>query len=232
MVSLDQLAREAVSVTSRREIRKLAPQRILSVNDTLNAAMALFLRDLSKGALDYVGTYQAFHCLPKAERVYAAYRDAAAKGFAPGQEYDLIDEFAAQLGVRGWYVWQPDSGAMSDEANSADAAPAPASPSRKINSPAAMMLLVAALVRLDGRSAENIREIATEAALKGTTGLNLDSAEKVHAISAFGNERFSGMELLCLMQAAFQKLNPGTDVGADFSEIWPAAQMMHAARKR
>jgi len=37
---------------------------------------------------------------------------------------------------------------------------------------------------------------------------------------------------LCLMHASFQKINPGSDVGVDFSEIWPAAQTMHAARKR
>jgi Flp pilus assembly protein TadD len=232
LISLDQLAREAMSVTSHREIRKVTPERIQSVNDTLNAAMALFLRDFSNGALNYVGAYKPFHCLPKAERLYAAYQAAAAKGFAPGQEYDLIDEFAAQLGVRGWYVWQPDTGAMGDPVNSADAAQAPSSPAKTINSPAAMMFLVAALDRLDGRSDENIRQIATEAALKGTTGLDLDSTEKVHAISAFGNERFSGLELLCLMHVAFQKINPGTTVGVDFSEIWPAAQMMHAARKR
>ena len=52
------------------------------------------------------------------------------------------------------------------------------------------------------------------------------------ALFCEGNERFSGLELLCLMHVAFQKINPGTTVGVDFSEIWPAAQMMHAARKR
>jgi hypothetical protein len=37
-------------VTSNQEIRKLTPERIQSVNDTLNAATALFVRDLS----DYI----------------------------------------------------------------------------------------------------------------------------------------------------------------------------------
>ena len=232
MISLDQLAREAVTVTSHQEIRQLTPERIRAVNDTLNATMALFLRDLSKGAIDYVGAYKAFNCLPKAERLYAAYRDAAAKGVAPGQEYELIDEFAAQLNVRGWYVWQPDSGAKGAQTISADAAQASSAPSKTINSPAAMMYLVAALERLEGRSDDTIRQIATEAALKGTSGLDLNSTEKIHVLSAFGSERLSGLELLCLMHASFQKINPGSDVGVDFSEIWPAAQTMHAARKR
>jgi hypothetical protein len=34
------------------------------------------------------------------------------------------------------------------------------------------------------------------------------------------------------MHSAYQKIKPGTTVGVDFSEIWPAAQAMHAARKR
>ncbi len=227
MLSLDLLAREAITVTANREIRKITPERILSVNDTLNAATALFLKDLSGGALDYVQAYKPFHCLKQAERIYRSYRDAAAKGFSPGQEYDLIDEFAAQLGVRGWYVWRPDSGEMR-----ADVVSETAASRRKINSPAAMMYLVAALEKLAGRDEAVIRQIATEAALKGTTGLDLDSAEKIHALSAFGNVRFSGLELLCLMHAAFQQIQPDADVGADFSEIWPAAQQMHAARQR
>jgi len=34
-----------------------------------------------------------------------------------------------------------------------------------------------------------------------------------------------------LVHAAFQRIHAGTQVGVDFSHIWPAAQMMHAARK-
>ena len=58
----------------------------------------------------------------------------------------------------------------------------------------------------------------------------LESPEKIHSISALGNERLSGLELICLMHAAFQRIHAGTEVGVDFSHIWPAAQMMHAAR--
>lgn len=94
------------------------------------------------------------------------------------------------------------------------------------------MFLVAALERLKERSDNDVRQIAMEAALKRTTGLDLESPDKIHAIAAFGNERFSGMELLCLMHAAFQRIQPDADVGADFSEIWSLAQMMYEARKR
>ncbi len=27
---------------------------------------------------------------------------------APGDEYDLVDEFAEMRGIRGWYGWIPD----------------------------------------------------------------------------------------------------------------------------
>jgi hypothetical protein len=91
---------------------------------------------------------------------------------------------------------------------------------------------VAALERLDGRGDQEVAQIASEAALKGTTGLDLDSPEKVHSLSAFGNERFSGLELLCLMHAALQRVSPGADSGADFSEVWTAAQMIFATRKK
>jgi len=106
------------------------------------------------------------------------------------------------------------------------------SPARKINSPTAMMYLVSALDHLDGLSEQAIKHVATEAALLGRSGMNLDNVEKKHSLSAFPAERFSGLELLCLMYAAFQRFKPDADVGVDMSEIWPMARMMHAARKR
>jgi Flp pilus assembly protein TadD len=225
LLSLDTLAREAAALSTHREIRQITPECILAVNDTLNAAAALFLRDLSGGALDYAEAYRPFDCLARAERLYAAYRDAETEGIAPGREYDLVDDLASQLGVRAWYVWQADSG----PGGAAHAAPAPG---HRIESPAALMCLVAALERLDGRGEQEVAQIAAEAALKGTTGLDLDAPEKTHSLSAFGNERFSGLELLCLMHAALQRVRPGADSGADFSGVWTAAQMMFATRKK
>ena len=92
------------------------------------------------------------------------------------------------------------------------------------------MFLVSALDRLKNLSDAEVKSIATETALKGTTGIDLDSPEKIHSISALGNERLSGLELIFLMHAAFQRIHTGADVGVDFSHLWPAAQMMHAAK--
>jgi hypothetical protein len=139
--------------------------------------------------------------------------------------------------VRAWYVWQADTG----PGEAAPAAPAqgpridsPAAPAQgpRIDSPAALMFLVLALERLDGRGEQEVAQIAAEAALNGATGLDLDSPEKKHSLSAFGNERFSGLELFCLMHAALQRVSPGADSGADFSGVWMAAQMMFATRKK
>lgn len=185
------------------------------------------MRDLSDGAIDHVAAYKPFHCLQKAERIYATYRKATAKNLGPGEEYDLVDEFATQLGVRSWYVWRPDTGAGQDATSQTTPGSAPA---RRIDSPQALLFLVSALDRLKNLSEAEIKSVAAETALKGTTGIDLDSPEKIHSISALGNEHLSGLELICLMHAAFQRINAGTDVGVDFSHIWPAAQMMHAAR--
>ena len=228
LLSLNLLAREAASVTSHRDIRKVTPERILSVNDTLNAVGALFLRDLSKGALDYVEAYRPFHCLKKAESLYDAWQGKVKKGLAPGQEYDLTDEFATQLGVRGWYVWRPDVSVMEGDD---DDSRRPAG-SRKIESPAALMFLVAAMDRIQTLSDKDVAQVAMETALKGNTGLDLDSSEKQYSIGFFGNERFSGLEMVCLMRVALERINPGADTGIDFGDAWNAAKMMHSARKR
>lgn len=31
-----------------------------------------------------------------------------ADSLLPGDEYDLVDEFAEMLGIRGWFDWIPD----------------------------------------------------------------------------------------------------------------------------
>ena len=105
-------------------------------------------------------------------------------------------------------------------------------PARKISSPAALMYLVAALDHLEGLDPRVVSQVATEAALLGRSGMNLDNADKLHTLSAFPDERFSGLELLCLMYAAFQQIKPDADVGVDMSEVWDAARLMHAGRKR
>ena len=33
-----------------------------------------------------------------------------ADSLAPGDEYNLVDEFAEMIGIRGWYGWIPDVG--------------------------------------------------------------------------------------------------------------------------
>ena len=33
-----------------------------------------------------------------------------ADSLAPGDEYDLVDEFAEMPGIRGWFGWIPDVG--------------------------------------------------------------------------------------------------------------------------
>jgi Flp pilus assembly protein TadD len=227
-LSLDALAREAITVTRNPEVRSLSPQIILKVNDTLNAAMALFLRDLSGGAIDYVEAYRPLNCLKQAERIYGLYQAAVSRGLTAGNEYDLVDAFAAELGVRDWYVWQPD---RDDLTRTQDDAGSP-TPARRISSPAALMYLVAALDHLEGLDPRVVTQIATEAALLGRSGMNLDNADKLHTLSAFPDERFSGLELLCLMYAAFQQIKPDADVGVDMSEVWDAARIMHASRKR
>lgn len=228
LLSLDFLAREAAGVTSHRDIRKVTPERILSVNDTLNAVGALFLRDLSRGALDYVEAYRPFHCLKKAESLYDAWKGKVGKGLEPGQEYDLTDEFATQLGVRGWYVWRPDMTSM----DSAEEHSESQREARRIESPAAMMFLVAAMDRLDTLNDKEVAQVAMETALKGNTGLDLDSVEKQYSIGIFGNERFSGLEMVCMMRVALERINPGADTGIDFGDAWNAAKMMHKSRKR
>ena len=85
---------------------------------------------------------------------------------------------------------------------------------------------------VDTLNDKEVAQVAMETALKGNTGLDLDSVEKQYSIGIFGNERFSGLEMVCMMRVALERINPGADTGIDFGDAWNAAKMMHKSRKR
>ncbi len=75
----------------------------------MNGAYCLGLDWLYGGATDYADPYRKLDNFVMARRLYDPWTSRA-DSLAPGDEYDLVDEFAELLGIRGWFEWIPDVG--------------------------------------------------------------------------------------------------------------------------
>ena len=85
------------------------PPTILRCNLTMNAAYALCVDDIFDGATAYAAVYEPAGVLPAAQRLFALYQAA---GTAPDADLDLVDAWAKDLGLTGWYAWQMDDTAI------------------------------------------------------------------------------------------------------------------------
>jgi Flp pilus assembly protein TadD len=95
--------------------------------------------------------------------------------------------------------------------------------------PDVVMYLLGALKRFQGMPDHEITGIGREIAILGMKGLDInDPAQKYTLKSLPGS--FSGLHLLSIMYAAFQKTAPGTDVGIDFSGEYAQAVAMLEGR--
>jgi tetratricopeptide (TPR) repeat protein len=97
--------------------------------------------------------------------------------------------------------------------------------------PAAVWHLLDALKRLENLDARRVAEITFEVARLGENGLDYSSPEPKYRLTAYPEELFSGLQLMCLMYAGFKRIAPDQDTGMDLNEPWVAALELFNAGK-
>ncbi|MEY4813059.1 MAG: hypothetical protein RLZZ162_132, partial [Verrucomicrobiota bacterium] len=217
ILSLVQLATEARTATLNPEIRQVTPRRILHAVGACNGAQALFLDHLSGGATRAWAPYRRLATAELSEKLWRHWQQRQ-PALTPGDEYDLVDEFADLVGLREWYLWQPDPG---DQRPSADEPVREGTSNPELlraKHPAAVWFLLDVLKRYARLPDEDVRTIALEVALAGREGLDYASPEKKYRVRALPGETFSGLEMMCLMHAGFKRLAPGEDTGMNLNE--------------
>jgi Flp pilus assembly protein TadD len=83
--------------------------------------------------------------------------------------------------------------------------------------------LVEALKRFATMTDEQVRDLTFEIAMLGSKGLSIRNREPVHTLRNLPG-KFSGLELLCLEYAGFQRIDPSVDIGIDLSAEYGEAK--------
>lgn len=237
LCSLVQLAKEAESASINKEARELTPRRILHVNDSLNGAMALWLSDFTGGIGDFAQSYRKFEAFPIAQKIYQHFQSSSTQGFEPGDEYTLVDEIADMIGIRDWYQWIDDPGAVSVPVGNQgvatnDQLQGTTNPELlRSKDMASTMFLLAALERFEKLPAARVKQIALEIAVLGMSGLDYASTERKYRLNTIPDEKFSGLELMCLMHAGLRQGDPNIETGMDLDVPLETAKVLFAAKR-
>ena len=108
-LSVRLMALEAWESDSNSVGRELTPRLILRSTHALNGAYALFVDDLFRGATAYASNYRKLETFGASEKLWQHWQRRFPK-LGSGDEYDLVDDFAAMLGLKDWYEWKTDQG--------------------------------------------------------------------------------------------------------------------------
>jgi Flp pilus assembly protein TadD len=98
-----------------QQLSRLMPARYLRALVGLYGVHALFIDSLCPGASECAAKYRNGDGFDLAQKLWRHWQTKA-KALQPGDEYDLVDEFADILGLRGSYDWRPDRPTCLDTA--------------------------------------------------------------------------------------------------------------------
>jgi Tfp pilus assembly protein PilF len=207
------LAAEALASTMNREARQISPRRILAVNDALNGTFALFLDDLFAGSTSYFTPFARLESARIARDLYDLWK-IRMDNPAPGDEFALVDDFASILDISGWYQWIDDPCTWTVHQCSAVMNEGTTNPALlRDKASSSVMYLVDALQRYRELPLERIRAIAFEIAVLGRSGLDYASQDQKYTLNSIPGEKFTGLQLMCLMYVGFKRIDPGLDSG-------------------
>ncbi len=217
-VSLHQQHQDALQPLASPEIKRVTPPIIFRANLTLSAAYSLFIDHLYSGRTDYAAAWRANDVFATAQNLFQLWRKRM-ESFVPGDEYDLVDEFALQLKLRPWFDWQPDAVPVTAAAASLNAIP-----SQTTDQPDTYSFCLDALRRFAGLNRERIFAVVSEISLLGASGIDHTNPGKTYSLKTCPGETFSGLHLLCLMFVGFKLYDPKIDCGLDFGKVYELAR--------
>lgn len=189
----------------------------------MNCAYAFFIDHLYQGRTDYASAYRSSEIFSTGKNLFDIWKKRI-EGSQPGDEYDLVDEFARLIKLRSWYTWKTDD--VPDLSHTV-------LPSTNIvplttDKPEAYSYCLDALRRFNGKSRDEIFTVVSEIGILGMNGIDHTSG-RTYSLKAYPGETFTGLHLLCLMYVGFKLYDPSVNSGLDFAEAYELALQAHKA---
>jgi len=221
--SLYKLQQDALEVLTDDDIHKTTAPIIYRATVSLNYAFALCIDHLYGHRTDNAAPYKREGAASAGPRIFNLWQRAT-RNFEPADEYRLVDGVANLLKLQGWYAWQDDP-AGDDYSEPEVHGPQGVTNEDLLDAknPAAVMYCLDALERFEGMARDQILKIASEIALMGSGGLDYASSEKKYHVTAYEDESFSGLHVMCLMYVGFQKVDPSVDLKMPLGDAYRKA---------
>lgn len=227
IVSLDQFYKEALYVFTSSKKRKLMPPHIYRAEITLDCASALFLDYLLNNKSDYAAPYKKSKVFQVGMKLFNIWKKKI-DSFMPGDQYEMVDEYAQLLKLQDWYEWIP---------NITEPSPGESSPNSTISSEflkenenAIFSYCLDALKRFDNKSWEENAIIVSEIAWLATKGINYTDPDRTYRLKCIPQEKISGLHFLCLMYTVLKLVKPDHDItrlGLHFADAYKRALDAH-----
>ena len=217
--SLHQMNLEALQTFTNQEIKTAHPPLIFRASVTLNCAYAFFIDHLYQGVTDYAAAYRTSDYFSHGKNLFDIWKKRM-ENYTPGDEYEMVDEYAAILKLRPWYDWQIDPILSHQEKvpeQSHSTAPV------ITEKPEAYTFCLDALKRFDGKSRDEIFNVISEISMLGMNGIDYITTGKTYTLKSLPDETFAGLHILCLMYVGFKLYDPAVNCGLDFSEAYKMA---------
>ncbi|MHA1280432.1 MAG: tetratricopeptide repeat protein [Candidatus Helarchaeota archaeon] len=229
-ISLGVLAEQAKESIINNKIQERMPKHIMYASSALNGATALFLDKLWGGATYYAEPYRKLDSFSISQELLSILENRI-KALKPGDEYEIIDAWAKKLGLQNWYEWQDDTESYK-AAGKTNSKVTNNSELLKKKHPAAVWYLLGALERFDNMTEDEIKKLSFEIGILGTSGLDYASPDQKYTLRTCPGEKFSGLQLMCLMYAGFSRFAPEQNLNMDLEEPFRTALQLYDMKKR
>ena len=218
-VSLYLFNQEYISIFLNKEIKRLTSHLIFKANITLNCTYALLVDYIYKGITEYHLPYKQSNIFLTSQKLFNLWNESL-QSYKHGDEYTLISQFAEVLKLKNWFEFQKDDtieskleGVTNPEL-------------LKQKEPSSVMYLLSALQRFEKMSDDEIYKISSEIALLGSSGIDYASSDTKYSLASIPNEKFTGLQLMCLMYVGFKKVNPSLNPAPDLDNAYEIALKM------
>jgi tetratricopeptide (TPR) repeat protein len=91
---------------------------------------------------------------------------------------------------------------------------------------AVMFYCLDALKYLDGKTRNQVQEVAFEIGMLGRSGINPDDRTRKFNLASVPGKSFTSLQMLAWMYTSFKELDPSLDTGLEFAKEWEMARAM------